>query len=383
MPLFMELQMSGMMKRLLSVAAVGILTTQPLFAVDLWGLQPQSIKLESAGPLAFGPTGILFVGDPKSATLYAIDSKDAIGTVASTASSWSTTDIEDLRVNIASAAGPNINAESVEVVDLAVDPESGNAIVSAMANATPVLCSVSQSGEVKVISLDKVLASKITLPDPPADKVTGEGRRASNKRMESITDLAFAEGRVLASGLSGSDNASTVLAFDFPFRETSVGTDLQIYHGAHGRVEDTAAVRSFVPMMIDGKPSVLAGFTCTPLVQFSLEDLRSGAKAKGKTVAELGNWNKPLDMISYEKNGHPYVLVANTARGLMKVDVANVATQEPITDRVPDGGTKGLPFEKIESLPGVTQLAKIDDSHALIVSELPSKQLRLTAIELP
>ena len=33
-------------------------------------------KIKSAGPLAFGPDGILFVGDPEAAMLFAIDTGD-------------------------------------------------------------------------------------------------------------------------------------------------------------------------------------------------------------------------------------------------------------------------------------------------------------------
>jgi hypothetical protein len=369
--------------RFATLAAIVVLAWQPALRADHLGLEPQPISLQSSGPLTFGPWSVLFVGDPKSATVYAINTKELTEGTKTTASDWSATKVDDLRVAIAKAAGGGASAEAVLVTDIAVDPESGNAFASVTIDGAPRLFQLTAAGDAKAVSLDKVMASKVSLPNPPADKITGEGRRASNKRMESITDLAFAEGRVLASGLSGDSGASTVLAFDFPFRETTEGTDLEIYHGAHGRVEETAAVRSFVPMTIAGKPSLLAGFTCTPLVQFSLDELQAGAKVRGKTVAELGNWNKPLDMVAYEKGGKPYLLVANSARGLMKVDVSDVASQEPINERVPDGGTSGLPFEKIESLQGVTQLAKIDETHCLIVSESPSKQLQLSAIELP
>jgi len=367
-----------------SLSALLMLGVQPVFAAHPLGLEPQPIALQSAGLLSFGPSNVLFVGDPKAATLYAIDSKEAIGNSApSTASDWAASNIADLRTSLAMAAGSGAAVDVVKVSDIAVDPESGNTIVSASVDGKAMLFQLSANGNAKAIALDKVLASKIALPEPPADKITGEGRRAANKRMESITDLAFAEGRVLVSGLSGDQGASTVLAFEFPFRDNSVGTNLEIYHGAHGRVEETAAVRSFVPMTIAGKPSLLAGFTCTPLVQFSLADLQAGTKVRGKTVAELGNHNRPLDMISYEKNDHPYLLVANSDRGVMKVDVANIATQEAINDRVPDGGTKGLSFETIDALKGVTQLAKIDNTHCLVISELPTKQLLVQAIALP
>ena len=67
----------------------------------------------------------------------------------------------------------------------------------------------------------------------------------------------------------------------------------------------------------------------------------------------------------------------------MKVDAANIATQEAINDRVPDDGTKGLSFETIDARKGVTQLAKIDNNHCLVISELPTKQLLVQTIALP
>ncbi len=376
--------MCRMISRIVPLSALLMFAVHPVMGANPLGLESQPISLQSAGPLSFGPEGVLFVGDPKAATLYAIDSKEAIGSTATaTASDWAAASIDDLRVSIARAAGRSASENDVQLVDLAVDPEAGNAIVSATVGDKAMLFQVMANGSAKAIPLDKVLASKIALPDPPADKVVGEGRRAANKRMESITDLAYAEGRVLVSGLTGQEGASTVLAFNFPFSDKSVGTDLEIYHGAHGKVEETAAVRSFVPMTIDGKPSLLAGFTCTPLVQFSLAELQSGKKVRGKTVAELGNHNRPLDMVAYEKDGHAYLLVANSDRGMMKVDVANVASQEAINEPVPGGGTKGLPFEKLDSMQGVVQLAKVGDTHCLVVSALPSKQLRLIAVALP
>ena len=48
-------------------------------AEDLFGLKEGKAELQSAGPMAFGPNGILFVGDTKAATVYAIDTQDKSG----------------------------------------------------------------------------------------------------------------------------------------------------------------------------------------------------------------------------------------------------------------------------------------------------------------
>ena len=40
-------------------------------------------------------------------------------------------------------------------------------------------------------------------------------------------------------------------------------------------------------MNINGEPSLLAGFVCTPLVRFPVNSLKSSEKTRGTTVAEL------------------------------------------------------------------------------------------------
>ena len=60
----------------LVVAAIMLLGTQEGKAVDKWGLKSGAVELKSSGPLAFGPDGILFVGDPTAATVVAIATDD-------------------------------------------------------------------------------------------------------------------------------------------------------------------------------------------------------------------------------------------------------------------------------------------------------------------
>ena len=57
----------------------------------------------------------------------------------------------------------------------------------------------------------------------------------------------------------------------------------------------------------------------------------TGGKIKGTTVAELGNRNNPLDMIVYKKGGKDYLLLANSARGVMKITTEGLANAEGIT----------------------------------------------------
>jgi hypothetical protein len=183
------------------------------------------------------------------------------------------------------------------------------------------------------------------------------------------------------AGLSNEEFASKLRVLGFPFEKSADGTSVEIFHGAHGKLETHSPVRTLAVFDVGGEPNVLAAYTCTPLVRFPLSDLKPGGKIKGTTVAELGNRNRPLDMIVYQKDGKDYLLINNSSRGVMKVDVATIDKTDGITDRI--SGTAGLPYETIKELKGVTQLDKLDKEHALILVQSDSGALDLKAIALP
>ncbi len=357
---------------LLAFAAT-MTSAQRLVAAELFGLSPGPVELQSAGPMAFGPSGVLFVSDPKAAKIYAINTEDK------KSNSSAAFAIDDLSAKASRA----FDGKDVSVVDLAVNPETGNAFLSVTAGGQAGLAKVTADGTVSRMNLDKIAHAAATLPNPPEDKVVGEGRRSRNNRMQSITDLAYTDGRVLVSGLSASDSPSTVREFEFPFRESASGMQVEIYHAAHGRSEDAAAIQTFVPFNIGGEPSVLAGFTCTPLVKIPIGNLKSNSKVRGTTVAELGNHNRPLDMIAYKQNGKDYLLLANSDRGVMKVNTDDLAKNEGLTEPVRGGGTAGQTYETIESLAGMVQLDKVDDAHALAIFQKDNGPMSLRTIDLP
>ena len=60
-----------MMRTQITMVMVLALLVGNLSAAE-WGLKSGAPELQSAGPLAIGPEGILFVGDAKGATIFAI-----------------------------------------------------------------------------------------------------------------------------------------------------------------------------------------------------------------------------------------------------------------------------------------------------------------------
>jgi len=337
------------------------------------------LELKSAGPITFGPEGILFIADTKSAAIAAVATDDT------KAGSAKPTKVEGINQKIAGLLGSS--ADQVLIDDMAVNPVSRNTYLAVSrgrgADATPVLIRVKADGTPEVVSLDKVKFSRAELPDAPTDGVVGQGNRQSNPRRESITDIGFLEDRLLIAGLSNEEFGSTLRAIPFPFKTVANGTSVEIYHGAHGRFETRSPVRTFVPFKVGNEPHLLAAYTCTPLVQFPLSQIKPGAKIKGKTIAELGNRNRPLDMIVYQKDGKDYLLLANNSRGIMKISTDQIEQSASIEEPVRDGGKKGLAYETIESWKGIDQLDRLDNQNAMVLRRGEGGALSLESLALP
>ena len=241
----------------------------------------------------------------------------------------------------------------------------------------PVLVRVHSDGKIEDISLENVLFAKTELPNVPGPD--------NRQRAESITDIAYADGRVFVAGLSNEEFSSRLIAIPFPF--STEGFDaaaIEIYHGAHGRFETKSPIRTFVTYRIQDEPYMLAAYTCTPLVKLPVADLKAGAHVKGTTIAELGNRNRPLDMIVYQKDGKDYLLMTNSSRGVMKIPTEGAGSAERITQPVRGNGTKGIGYEKITAIKGAVQMDKLDDSHAVVLAqENRNGTLDLKTIELP
>ena len=177
-------------------------------------------------------------------------------------------------------------------------------------------------------------------------------------RTSTITDMAYIDGELLVAGLSNEEFSSKLRRIPFPFSDGEAN-NLEIFHVSHGKWETAAPIRAFVPY--DGGRSILASYTCTPVVHFDLEDLQAGTKVVGRTVAELGAMNQPLDMVSFSEGGEEHLLVANSRHGLIKIDCADIDGQEPLTQ---PHEPVGVPRET-KDLQGITRLANLDPGHVL------------------
>ena len=143
--------------------------------------------------------------------------------------------------------------------------------------------------------------------------------------------MAFVDGRLYVAGLSNEEFSSKLRSVSYPFNTVDNGASVEIYHGNHGQFETRSPVYTFVPYKVKGETNLIAGYLCTPLVKFPVNSLKSGAKVMGTTIAELGNRNRPLDMIVYQKDGKEFLLMSNNSRGVMKIPTAGFADAASIT----------------------------------------------------
>ncbi|MBI3207822.1 MAG: hypothetical protein HYZ37_02850 [Candidatus Solibacter usitatus] len=364
-----------MRKFVLALLCLGLLALicAPAVAANLTtSLKPGTAEIKSASSLAFGPDGVLFVADHKEASVFALDTGD-------TKAGKPAADVQGINEKIAAFLGTA--ADQILINDMAVNPASKKVYFSVSRGKGPdaavVILRVDGAGKIEELSLAGIKHSKASLPNAPADVKNSRGQ---SPRQEAITDMAYIDGRVIVAGLSNEEFASNLRVIPFPFQAVDKGTAIEIFHGAHGRFETNAPVRTFVAYSINNQPHVLAAYTCTPLVKFPLTDLKPGKKVMGTTIAELGNRNRPLDMITYKKDGVNYFLLNNSSRGVMKLNAEKLDKYEGITKQT---DVTGVPYETIASMKGVEHLDKIDNERGLMLVRGEGGSLNLQQFVLP
>jgi hypothetical protein len=320
------------------------------------------VPLTSAGSLAFGPNGILFVADSIGATIVAIDTKDTKPVAKASIN------VEGVDAKIAAMVG--VPADQIVINNVVVNPISKNAYMSASRgkgpDAAPLIAKVDTTGKVTMLSLDSAPNQSVSLVDAPEAKSNGR----QNPRMQTITDMTYLNGDLMVAGLSNEEWSSALRSIPFPFKSAEKGATLQIWHSSHGRYETQAPIRTFVPYDISGQQYVLAAYTCTPLVKIPVSDLKPGAQVKGAEIADLGAGNQPIDMVPYKKDGHQYILIANTSFGVVKLKADKIETYPAISEPQRTD-VAGVPYDKVSGLQNVQHLAALDSSNVLVMTGHP------------
>jgi hypothetical protein len=335
-----------------------------------YGLTKGTPAIRSVSALTFGKDGILFIGDSKSATVFALDTKDVKAKAAS----------EDVTVNnidqkIASALGTEKG--NITIMDMAVNPVSKKIYIAVQyTDGTPALLRM-EDGQLSAVPVKDVNFSSILINDVNAEDA--KDARGRSLRISTISDIGFDNGKLYLSGLSNKEFSSTFRSIPFPFTQVQDQASLEIYHGAHGRYETTSPIRTFTTAKIKGKDYLIASYTCTPLVLFPVSELKAGSHVKGRTVAEMGSGNTPIDMTTLQKNGESLLLMANSSKPVSEVNYKSIeAFEGTLTEKV--SGTAGTDFKVLSSYTGVVQMDKLDNDKLVMIQKKPTGEIDLLTV---
>jgi hypothetical protein len=184
-------------------------------------------QMTSIGPLTFGPDGVLFAADTQAATIYALELGDKANGGAS-----GTQAVDGIDQKIAALLGTD--AKEIIVTDLVVHPRTKNAYISVMRGQStaskPALLRVDGAGKIEVVTFENLKHTKVALPNAP-NAGTNPQR---DSRQQSITDMAFSDGRLYIAGLSNEEFASKLRSVKYPFAAADNGASVEIFHGNHG-----------------------------------------------------------------------------------------------------------------------------------------------------
>lgn len=356
------------------------------------GFRRGAPAIRSMSVLEFGPDGILFIGDSRAGAIWAVElaGEEPRGELEQPRR------VEDLEETLGAMLGTS--ADEVMIHDLAVHPASKNQFLAVsrgrkawtshwelpndVADAT-ILVRVTPEGGIEDVVLDDVRYQKAELPNPVSADKTHRWKEGVSLRSDAVTDLAWADGTVLVAGLSNEEFASTLWRLPFPFAESgdggaSRGTTLEIYHGAHGEYETHAPIRAFLPYALGGAEHLVASYLCTPLVVFPLAELVDGAHVKGRTVAEFGSGNAPLDMIAVRAGDEDRIVMSNSMLPLLSFEPRELDRHPAITDPVPTY-TYGVPYEATAGA-GVQHIDNLGESWIALLQRHPNGRLDLTAM---
>ncbi|MXV17883.1 hypothetical protein [Hufsiella ginkgonis] len=359
------------MKKSLLFAAAGLAGVFLFAGINRTEVSPNGFvtgtpEIRSVSALTFGPDGILFVGDSKSAAVFAIDTKDTKRT-----DKPQPTDIRAFDQKLADALGTT--KENVTILDMVVNPISKKIYFAVQtADGSPALLKL-EGDKLQAVPMNDVRFSSVALNNVAAEDA--KDARGRSLRVSTISDIGYADGKLLVSGLSNKEFSSSFRSIPFPFTGKQDDASLEMYHASHGRFETTSPIRTFTTGELNGKKYLIASYTCTPLVVFPLDELTAGAHIKGRTVAEMGNGNTPVDMVRLSGGGNSFLVLANDRRPVAKVNYKNIEQFEgTLTERV--AGTAGVTFAVLP-LEKVVQLDKLDDSRAIVLQKRATGELDL------
>jgi hypothetical protein len=346
-----------------------VITTAFIMAVSslAFASTPQSVNV-----LKFGGGNTLFLGDSKSATLYAYSIKNSLNVNAQQGYN-----IHDLSQKIAAFA--KVNLLDILVRDMAINPMNKEVYIAfdtkTKKGYTSQVVIVNQAGSIRKMNLALTQHTEVKFSDAPTSdhKFWGE----TPVRSFTFTDIDLHKGKVYVSGMSNAEFSSALRMVDFPFNGSKVSTtSVEIFHTVHGQMETRAPIQTLSFVTLEDGDYILAAYTCTPLVLIPVKDLKDGAHIVGKTIAEMGYGNTPIDIIQFKSAGMdkvPYegIILSNKNKSVQFINLADINKSNKAEAIGYAGTTEAGTIRNALPMTSLLQLDDQDDYHITALKRNP------------
>ena len=309
-----------------------------------------SVDMAYAGALTFSDDGILFVGDNHNGAIYAfeIPGEEQPGQTVPCS-------IRNVDAKIAELLGVRLGA--VEINDLAVHPVSKEIYISITRiesfASRPAIVKISVDRDISLLDTSSLTFQKQLLtefpegetefhvrgsgPMPPLPRDTAKG--AVSIRSLAIMDLEYYDGELFVAGVAYDSFQSSLRRISYPFDGTQRVTAVEMYHITHDQYESRAPIRAMSVQQVDGKPQLVAAYTCSPIVLVPLDELTDGAKISASTIMDMGN-GQPLDMIPFQMGDQSMLFVTNNSRSPQVIPVDGLSGAKAVTHEDFERGPK-------------------------------------------
>ena len=306
-------------------------------------------KIQSLGLLKFSDEGVLFAGDNISGSIIAID-------LSQERKSADGFEINVYNIDAKIAAVLGTVKENILIHDLAVHPLSGEVYLSITRgkgiDAFPALLKVDAENQIHHVDVSRLEITTQALHNLPDHNrriaLRGTGSAPTQKeiakskqslRTLSIVSIEYHEGELFVAGITNEEFCSVLRRMPYPFTGKESLSQIEMYHIVHDTYETRAPIRSMVVKDIDGKKTLVAAYTCSPLVLIPLEELKDNAKVKARTIGDMGN-GQPIDMVPFQSDGKEMLFVTNNSRSPLVISVDELQNAKVVSDKDFERGAK-------------------------------------------
>lgn len=255
----------------------------------------EKVGLEGANVLAFGPNNVLFIGDSKNGVLHAVETEAA--------------EVKDpipynlLGIDSKIAAQLGVEPRQLVFNDMKIHPVSQEAYIAIKNGYQPeaksLIAIVSpMGGKIRFLDISSAPHTQVSI----RNKVNPEYYFWNDIPASTlnITDIDYHNGNVYVAGLTNGEFASNLRIIPYPFNQEQTSVKgIEMWHAVHTQMETRAPIRTMLFEELNGEPTLIASYTCTPLVTIPAAEISEGNHIKAKTIAELGFGNAPIDMVSF------------------------------------------------------------------------------------